>query len=54
MHSSQEDSHESYENEFSKDRAYNLNGDRKYFYENGEKILYEYDSEEDGWFEVML
>jgi len=44
---------ESYEPEFPNGRAYYLNGDRKYFYENGEKILYEYDSEEDGWFEVL-
>ena len=48
-----EDLNERYETELSKGRSYNLDGDRKYFYESGEKLLCEYDAEEDGWFEVI-
>lgn len=43
---------ESYESEFQHGNYY-LPGDKKYFYENGKKILCEYDAEEDGWFEVL-
>lgn len=48
-----DDLNENFEPQFPNGKCYNSEGDRKYFYENGEKILCEYNAEEDGWFEVL-
>lgn len=36
-----------------KGRYYYVTGDRRIVYEDGEEVIYEYDSEEEGWFEVI-
>lgn len=36
-----------------KGRYYYVTGDKRIVYEDGEEVVYEYDSEEESWFEVI-